>query len=640
VTAAGTTDLSDAWLENRDVRILAELVGYHYVTPGGHPYDFHDLSESLVSVDFRREGSLSGKSLSSTWVDAHFRINFAKNKTHEEFGFALALHNLRGVLSAADQQHLEQIGVRAWDICLDLLEACPPHFNLIDAFVSNHGSAGSREPHPLETRTVIASASTLLADWAASLKMGADPYVSPINAKALRAVGLPEGFEIAGSLAPYHGWINVPPLLIDSVRRRNESVVLARITTPWLQKVNRELFPFKNVVNDRINAFATKYLAHPDANFTAYSTLTALNYTIAFGESAWEAYHINFNKDRLRWKETPLGFDTSAYTSADYEAVVQYMEPLQRIILETPPEPNGLRWRYIDNSVLFEFSHVTPIPFRKFVSRVEITRSVQSMNDYIGGACVPVKRDSQGRIIYQAERNIYLPQPNWMAFFSGKHIDVCKLEFVEYKSRSHKIFWRTIASINGSAEFDDGIVAFEAEGRNQTRVTIVARQKFTLPLFWQALNLDLAPKIKNPLVVDAYTRYFRQTIANFETQYQGRESRCGRPAPPQPIDPLEMLAELFGRLGKSLDVADLSSLLANLGLPSIKTRGPGYNVDENGFRHFPGSSSPGLHDRDVTGTLPRIGRETASFFADLSEAMRKDLGLDSESIRKGLVFPA
>src|SRR5690606_33777873 len=136
---------------------------------------------------------------------------------------------------------------------------------------------------------------------------------------------------------------------------------------------------------------------------------------------------------------------------------------------------------------------------------------------------------------------------------------VCKLEFIEYKPRSHKIFWRTIGSLNGSAEFDDGIVAFEHEGRNQTRVTIVARQKFTLPLFWQAINLDLAPTIKNPLVVDAYTRYFRQTIANFEAQYQGRESRIGRPAPSQPVDPMEMLAELLGRLGRTLDAADLAS---------------------------------------------------------------------------------
>jgi uncharacterized protein (DUF362 family) len=643
VAVGSAADGWDKWLENRDVCVLADLVGYHYITPSQRPYDFLDLSEELVPVEFSREGALSGRSLSRAWVYAHFRINFAKNKTHEEFCFALALQNLLTVLPKADQEYLALIRVPQADVCLELLRICPPHFNLIDAFTSNHGSAGSREPHTIETRTLVASADTLLVDWAASLKMGIDAYASPVNAHSLREVGLPKDYEIAGSLAPYPGWINVPPLLVDSVRQRNEWAGFAHVATPWMQTINRELFPFKSVLDDQLNAFLTKYLSQPDSNPGVSAALMALNYSTAFAGRALEAYRINYSKEFLSWKETPLGFDTAAYTAADYEAVVAYMMPLQRIIAETPPEPNGLRWRYLDNSVLFEFSHLTPVPFRKFVARVDISRSVQSMNDYIGGACVPVLRDSKGKIIYQAERNIYLPQPNWMVLFSGKHIDVCKLEFIEYKPRSHKIFWRTVKSLNGSAEFDDGIVTFAAEGRDSTRVTIIARQKFTLPLFWQAVNMDLFPQIKNVLVVDAYTRYFRQTIANFEAQYQGRESRIGRLGGTQPAQPLEKLAEVFSKLGKSLNFGAVPGLLRGLGVEWQRSGAPGCTVDEDGFRHFPGgtaerTTSDGAFDLAMC--FPQMRAETASFFTDLADAMRKDLRLAPEENRGKDLFPA
>ena len=99
-------------------------------------------------------------------------------------------------------------------------------FPIIDAFVSNHGSAGIAVSRPIETGVIIASADMLLADLVASLKMRLDPYVSPINTKALREICLPKDHEIIGDLAPDQGWINVPPVLMDSVRKRNESAAI------------------------------------------------------------------------------------------------------------------------------------------------------------------------------------------------------------------------------------------------------------------------------------------------------------------------------------------------------------------------------------------------------------------------------
>src|SRR6267378_4957392 len=45
----------DLWLENRDVPVLAELVGYHFITEHEHPYDVVDLSEETVDAGFPQQ---------------------------------------------------------------------------------------------------------------------------------------------------------------------------------------------------------------------------------------------------------------------------------------------------------------------------------------------------------------------------------------------------------------------------------------------------------------------------------------------------------------------------------------------------------------------------------------------------------
>jgi uncharacterized protein (DUF362 family) len=649
VAVGDARNVWDLWLENRDVSVLADLVGYHFITKHQYRYDVVDLSEETVDAGFPQESVLRGTGLAKRWMNAQFRINFAKNKTHEEFGYALCMYNLLGVLPLRDKEYHYRHRLKPWDICADVLKQTPVHFSIIDAFVSNDGSEGTRAAHPLETRTVIASPSALLADWAGSLKMQIDPYISQINAKALRDIGLPKQYEIVGDLSPYQGWKNVPPILLESVRKRSDSPAMSRVVKPWFQSVNKELFPFKDMFNDRINALAMKYLANLDSNALAFWGMVGVNYAIGWIHSRLEAFETMYRKERLRWKDAPLDINLADYSASDYEAVLDYMAPLQKIISQTPAESNGLRWRYLDGSVLFQFSRLIHAPFRDFVARVDISKAVQSMNDYIGGACVPVKRDGAKRIIYQAERNIYLPQPNWMVLFGGKVIDVGKLEFVQYKQREQKISWRTLKSNNGSAEFDDGIVTFARENANQTRVTIVARQKFTLPLFWQVVNMDLNPKIKDFLVVDAYNRYFTQTIANFEAQYQGRDCRIGKPwalesesASMAPLN-VEAIIEALMTLGNALqkNFGSLSGVMRTLGLTGKNGEREPIEVDENGFRHFDGAAAleqeaQSTRAPNLLGMLWKARGEASGFFTDLAEAIQKDLGV-AQAKEGGLV---
>jgi uncharacterized protein (DUF362 family) len=628
VAVANAPNQWAAWVENRDVLVLADLAGYRYSTPAGRTYEFFDLSEDPAEAPCAGSSILKSIPLSRRWLDAHVRINFAKNKTDEENAFALGLQNLLSITPLSGNA-LPQVSQRyAPEVAVALLRYAPPTFTLIDAIKSNHGPQGSRAAQPLLTGTIIASASVLLADWAASLRMQVDPFSSRLNAHALREIGLPAKYETDGPLAPYDGWINVPPLLLDSVRKRNASATFARLAQPWFQQVDPVLFPFKEMIHAHANAFATKYLGAQADDQGAILGAAAVNYLIAAMHFSADAMRTVFHKQALVRRETDVGFDPESFSLAQYEAVVPYMEGWEQIISHTPPDANGLRWRYIDGSIVFSASRVLRIPFQQWWRRVDISKAVQSMNDYIGGASFPVAHDKRRRVTHQAERNIYLPQPNWMAFFGGECIDVCKLEHIRYTPGRQRIYWRTIKSANKSAEFDDGIVQFSRSGRDNTEVSIVARQKFALPLFWQAINMDLFPAIKNVLVGQAYRNYFNGTIRNFEAQFEGREYRIGEPQPAVSNSAavpsaMQTLMGLFG-----LNPADVEKLTA-----ALRKSGEAANirdgnvsadpsVDEYGFVHFPpGSGSAGAPE-----TLSHILNESRGFLAGLAEAVRKDLG--------------
>jgi uncharacterized protein (DUF362 family) len=616
---------ADLWLENRDVAVLADLVGYRYVTEDGRDYDVLNLSEDVIEGGFAESGVLYGSKLGRAWLEAHFRISFAKNKTHEEYFFSLGLQNLLGVLPLRDKEYHYYHRFDSGDVCLELLDKTPVHFSIIDALISNHGSDGMGTVNPLSTNTLIASENLLLADWAAALKMGVDPYASPLNAKALHRIGLPRRYKIKGDLSPYPDWKNVPLILSDSVRKRNSSVSVRQIVRPWFQSVNRELFPFKNSVDEQLNYFIGSFLSRLGRHPMALLVRVGLNYILAATHNLVQYYEILYDKERVRRKQTSLGLDLDKYKLSDYEAIVDYMQPLAQIATQTPADRNGLRWRYIDRSVLFEFTRSLPIGYEQFVSRVDISAAVRMMNDNIGGACVPVATDHQGRITHQAERNIYLPQPNWMVVFSGKVIDVGKLEFIRYEEDRHQIFWRTVTSVNNSALFDDGIVTFGRDEAGKTAITIVARQEFTLPLFWQVINMDFVPQVKDTIVSDAYTNFFSRTIANFEASFEGRTVDTGRSWNPNfgefDVDngklPLEQIADAFVKL-----VGFIGPTLSNLWNNKNASA-----EDGNGFRYFkeyPDTFKDQINSKRFADSTANIVRP---FFSDLFDAVKKDLNM-------------
>jgi len=121
---------------------------------------------------------------------------------------------------------------------------------------------------------------------------------------------------------------------------------------------------------------------------------------------------------------------------------------------------------------------------------------------------VAIRRDGRRRVVQQAERNLYLQQPNWMVLFGGEVIDVEKLQSIRYGNDSQVIYWRTVRSANDSARFDDGSVSFIRTSAGETTVSVFARQQFALPLFFKVFDVNLAPGIRDPIVETAYTTFF------------------------------------------------------------------------------------------------------------------------------------
>ncbi len=613
VAAAGSRD---GWLENRGVVEAAKRLGYRGRTGRGNRYAVVDLADDTVDLGLPAGSPLHQVRVGRAWVESGFRIVFAKNRTHEAHAYALCLETLLGVLPWDGDADLSGEGAPA--VACALLDAVPPHFCIVDAVVSGHGAGGTLGSRPLPTRTVIAGRSVLLTDWVAAARMKVDPHASPLNALALARSGLPARYRIDGDLTPYPGWSNVHPLVLDAWRELGRFPALRRLAESASLPVDTTLFPFKGQGAARLNRATAPFMAQGDLSPALWG-LVALGEAVGTARRAGEAWCTLYAKDLVDRPAAPLHLDPARLAPGEFEAVVDYIEPLERLVATTPAEPSGLRWRYLDGSVLFSFSRTLAIPFDDFVARVEIARAVQYMRDYVGGTWSAIRRDAKGRVTHQAERTLYLPQPNFTVLSGGKPLDVTKLDFVRYQHDLHKVFWRSIGSENGTVEHDDGSVAFRGTGDGRTEVTVVARQKFVLPPLWQAMNLDLHPWYKDRVVAAEYHAFLRETIANYEAQYEGREFRIGRTR----------------RTGSDVDLLDLVGTAVEVGrrmVPDLLGRARGTGNGATG----PADGAEGVVGEGGTSrpdATPEAAAEAPRASTLLARSLGRVLGASTAAVR-------
>jgi hypothetical protein len=259
---------------------------------------------------------------------------------------------------------------------------------------------------------------------------------------------------------------------------------------------------------------------------------------------------------------------------------------------------------------------------------VDISAAIRYMNDYVGGSWVVTGTDAEGRAVRQAERNVYLPQPNWIGVAGGEPIDVEQVECIAYSPDRQDIWWRTVRSPNGSADSDDGVVSFVRTPADQVEVRIFARQRFRLPVFVAALGVERWPTIHAGLVADAYARFFDGTLANLLAAYEERPYRIGRdaPAPGAEAEHSELRAVLsgaFALLARLFGWTAAGGVTEALGSRVVVE--PLF-IDEAGFTHFGGQQGPAF-----VSALPPNGGEVGEpltpsvFLKELGRAVGRDL---------------
>ena len=324
--------------------------------------------------------------------------------------------------------------------------------------------------------------------------------------------------------------------------------------------------------------------------------LLGLAGTLAEGGETWAA---TTDKSKVERRVVSLGFDPGEHPDADYDGLPEELAVVDAVIDRLPrsDDPDALRWCLADGATLFEVRRLVAADFDAWVERVDVAEGISLMADYIGGRRLgvgdPTGSEQQGGSRQrQAERNLYLPQPNYLVAWGGEPIDVCKIELVERGPDRHRLLWRTVSSPNGSAVHDDGTLTFDrvggvggvgGAGDAGTQVTIRGRQLFTLPAALAAVDLPSVPELHGPLLEEAYRRFFTATFDNLEACFEGREHRIGRP-PPDPSEPL--LTESVRML-----VDALTSRLGGDGGGGSGPRSAGASnpaVDQHGFRHVRG----------------------------------------------------
>ena len=526
IMVAASVDDSAGWAGNRDVFALAELLGYAFTTPGGHDYDLIDLG--AVTVDGRFGGVLVGTPASADWLAANFRIVVASLNHTPRTGWTGALDSLIGVLPLADKalhyRHRRDAGA----VVAEVLRIAPPQFVLLDG-----GRVGTAAP-----RLLVASRDAALADHAAALRLGLDPWSSAVFAGVIAARPLAVA-RYDGALTVIAGAATPAPVAGRAAAHRGETV--DRLLQPWLAATDAALFPHARPLDARVHAALDAAFANSGSTAWRSALFDGIAAAAGQGLAAWRTL---FDKDALVRRVVPLGIDADAVPLADFDAAVARLKALEPLAESAPERGPGLRWRRVNGAVVFAYTRDLAVPFEAFVAAVDVARTIEYMNDYLGGVVVPLARDAQGRSVRQAERNLYLPQPNWLVLYGGQPIDVTKIEVVEYAARRHRLYWQTIRSENGSAAVDDGIATFAAT-RGGTRVTITGRQQFTLPLFWQMVDVSLWPDVETALTTHSYQTFFDRTLSNFEALCEGRDIRLGQPIDtPTPLPGAAVEAQL------------------------------------------------------------------------------------------------
>jgi uncharacterized protein (DUF362 family) len=212
--------------QGRRVQAVAALCGYT-----GNGYRILSMTEDRVPFNYGEQ--LGRHIIGRAWLEADYRISFAKNKTHWQCYYTACIKNVYGCLPEWDKMkyyHHKRRGqdIEFSDAAVLICDKVPVHFGFLDAWVSGDGLTGHvRDADPNHTRTIIASDNIFALDWVAGEKMQIHPLDNVVIRRAVQEWGTIHVTRV-GDMTPWYPWDNVAPWTVALLDRMEEYYHVAR----------------------------------------------------------------------------------------------------------------------------------------------------------------------------------------------------------------------------------------------------------------------------------------------------------------------------------------------------------------------------------------------------------------------------
>jgi uncharacterized protein (DUF362 family) len=241
-------------LKNHNAMFVAEQIGYR---PNGR-YKVADLTLEPVKYNYAykdRKGNLTfcNDTVGYTWMNADFRISFAKCKTHKHDWMTLSVKNIYGCYPTRNKVKKYHIKSEVWDATALSFRNFPVHFAFVDAWIASDRLQGFKIAHPQDLKMLFGGENAIAVDTEIFKRAGLDPLKSRIlNRTVIQAYnGVYPIYRVTGNTSTYFNdlcnWENVTQIDIDRINKIEESLINWGLMNLGSSKeVDANLFPPKN----------------------------------------------------------------------------------------------------------------------------------------------------------------------------------------------------------------------------------------------------------------------------------------------------------------------------------------------------------------------------------------------------------
>ena len=178
------------------------------------PYRLVDLGADTTQV---KTNDMPDRSLrlATEWVNADFRISFAKFKTHVYGGYTLLIKNTYGCLPEEDKMWHYHRPTGCARPTIAQLKECPVHFGIVDGIIAADGWMGVKWDRAIPRRPgfILAGKNIGETERIACRVMNVDVARSLMTREAMDF--LAEETELDGEIRPLKNWWNVPGFIIS-----------------------------------------------------------------------------------------------------------------------------------------------------------------------------------------------------------------------------------------------------------------------------------------------------------------------------------------------------------------------------------------------------------------------------------------